>query len=926
MPNEDQPMNQGTWEQAVAANPAFVDAMYAKYQTNPNTVDASWYFLFRALDAGQQPDPFTATSEACSELRIRDLINAYRTYGHLQAQFNPIATHTVEEPFQLKLETLGFKPEELSTPFPTLGLFSSQTAPLQEIIDTLKNIYCATVGIEYMGLDNPELEQWIRQQIEPAGFHPPHNIDQKRMILHHLNRSELFESFLHTKYTGQKRFSLEGGETLIPMLESAIEIGAQLGAEEYIIGMAHRGRLNVLSNILKKSHAVIFSEFEEGYIPNSFEGSGDVKYHKGFYSEVTMPDQKKVRISLAPNPSHLESVDPVVEGQTLARQLQTKDSTQKKVIPILIHGDAALSGQGVIYETLQLYRLPGYSTGGTVHFVINNQIGFTATPEESRSTRYCTDIAHAFSAPVFHVNAEDPEGCVFAAILAMKIRNQFHCDVFVDLNCYRKHGHNETDEPAYTQPLEYQLIRQKKPIREIYRDQLIHEGVVEKQLAEQLEKEFTEGLLQAQQEAKSKKEKTSIPKTETTVQGQSQAINTSVPKKVLKSIAEKLSQVSEGFQIHPKLNHFVQERLGTIGEESKPIDWGTAELLAYGSILWDGLHIRLSGQDSVRGTFSHRHAAWKDQVVDQVYTPLNHLKPDQGRFDVFNSSLSEYAALGFEFGYSVGYPNALVIWEAQFGDFSNGAQVIIDQYIATAEQKWGLKFGLVLFLPHGYEGQGPEHSSGRMERFLALAGEDNMNIVNPTTPAQFFHLLRRQVLNPIRKPLIVFTPKGLLRNPACVSTIADLSQGNFQEFLDDPGPGSDVKRLVLCCGRIYYDLIAAREQANISDLAIIRIEQLYPLHIEKLKMVLAKYKTAKKFFWVQEEPINMGAWEFIHPLLQPLLPINLEYIGRSRSASPAVGSYAMHKKQHTAILESLFAEKGPKGQKGPNRKRIKDEG
>lgn len=892
-----------------------IEDAYSKYQQNPSSIDPSWRSYFESLEKGDtsHSEPIVGTVQidqsAPKDLRIYHLIEAYRTFGHLLAKINPIEIHPIQEPWQLKLETLGFSQHELPLPFPTCGLMEKKTATLREIIDTLKSIYCDKIGIEYMGLQSPEMEKWLQEHIEPSRFKIKLSIEQKQMILQQLNRSELFESFLHTKFTAQKRFSLEGGETLIPMLEAIIETGSQLGLEEFVIGMAHRGRLNVLSNILRKSHSDIFSEFEDNYIPNTFEGSGDVKYHKGFSSTVDMPNGQNVKIFLAPNPSHLEAVDPVVEGQVRARQVLCNDDVrQEKVVPILVHGDAAIAGQGIVYETLQLYKIKGYSTGGTIHIVINNQIGFTAVAQETRSTHYCTDIARAFSAPVFHVNAEDPEGCVYATNLAVELRQKFHCDVFIDLNCYRKYGHNEADEPAYTQPLEYQLIRQKRPIREIYRDALIHQSVVEKHLAEELEAEFTKGLHQALQESKTSFQQSAQTSQNVVPVVKTASINTSIPVVSLKEIAQRLSAIPKDFNIHPKLRNLVQERLSMITTASKPIDWGMAELLAYASLLWDGIHVRLSGQDSRRGTFSHRHAVWMDQKTGEAYFALSHLKNKQGRFEVINSLLSEYAVLGFEFGYSFAYPDALVIWEAQFGDFANGAQVMIDQFITPGEQKWGKKCGVVLLLPHGYEGQGPEHSSGRMERFLSLAGNDNIRVVNPTTPAQFFHLLRKQAINPVRKPLVVFTPKGLLRHPACTSPIGDLTQGGFQEIIGDELPPDQVSRLVFCCGRIYYDLAAEREKAKVEDMAIVRIEQLYPLRVEQLKELIEKYTNLKECFWVQEEPKNMGAWDFIHPELTSLIPkdIVLNYAGRPRSASPAVGSYAKHKMELATILKTVF--------------------
>lgn len=912
-------MSNKQWMEAAIANPFLVEQLYETYLIQPNQVDSSWYFTFSdsiPKISSYQDSSYQERTTQCPPvdqelhaLRVFNLIEAYRSYGHLQVNLNPIALQEKGIPEALQLVHFGFTQDDLSQLFPTWGLLEEENAPLQTIIDVLKEIYCNKIGIEYKGLGNPELEKWIQDRIEPSRCRSLLSKEQKWMIMEQLNRSELLESFIHMKYTGQKRFSLEGGETLIPMLEAIIESGSQQQAEEWIIGMAHRGRLNVLNNILKKNHADIFSEFEDHYEPNTFEGSGDVKYHKGFFSEVTLPTGRKVKISLPPNPSHLEAIDPVVEGLVRAKQMQTpaKDA-QNIIIPILIHGDAAIAGQGIVYETMQFGQIAGYANGGTIHIVINNQIGFTATPQETRSTPYCTDIARAFSSPVFHVNAEDPEGSVYAATLAIEIRQRFHCDVFIDLNCYRKYGHNESDEPAYTQPLEYQIIREKHPIRELYRDQLIARGVMAETIAK-MESEYNQSLQEALKEAKSPKKKERKTPEEHTQKDLFAPVKTKVDKKILVSIAESISTVPKGFTINSKLQHLVQERLSMITKEAKQIDWGMAELLAYGSILWEGINVRLSGQDSKRGTFSHRHAVWVDQKVENSYVPLSHLKEGQGRFDILNSPLSEYAAVGFEFGYSVAFPNSLVIWEAQFGDFCNGAQIVIDQFISTAEQKWDQQFSLVLFLPHGYEGQGPEHSSGRMERFLSLAGEDNMRIANLTTPAQLFHLLRRQTHNKIKKPLILFTPKGLLRHPQCISTLKELTQGHFKEVIDDEiSKDGKKQRLVFCSGRIYYDLLAERSKREENDLALIRIEQLYPLHKEKIQEIIRKYAEVKEFFWVQEEPHNMGAWSFIQPLIEPLLPKNrkLRYVGRPRSASPAVGSHVVHHKQFEEMMNALF--------------------
>lgn len=927
-----------------------IEEQYARYQQDPLSVDKNWQELFKQLEASESRTPKYPSSRTTpstpppvsidfstpmlipeevagrsvlyyprveisakgADYRTRDLIHAYRTYGHLAAVTNPVTMQPLEEPEELNFENYSFTKQDLSARFPTFGLFNEEETPLLDIINALKSTYCDRIGVEYIGIHSSELEKWLQEQVEHKRFRLDFTIDQKQMILKLLNKSEQFESFIHTKYVGQKRFSLEGAETLIPMLAAIIDYGAVHGVQEYVLGMSHRGRLNVLANIFDKSYADIFSEFEEGYIPASVEGSGDVKYHKGFYSQVKTIHGHTVSLTLTPNPSHLESVNPVVEGMTKGRQILKGDNTQQKIVPLLIHGDAAISGQGIVYETMQFNNLEGYSTGGTIHIVINNQIGFTTVPKDSRSTRYCTDIARIFGAPVFHVNAEDPEGCVYAAQLALEIKQRFKCDVFIELMCYRKYGHNETDEPAFTQPIEYQVIRKKQPIREIYRDLLIHQGAVEKNVAEALEAEFKASLQEAlkakkppSKEGGSKSERATTPDPEIF-----QHIQTGVPKELLQEVGTFICHVPQKMAVHPKIAVLQKERLAMLHDDEtrRGIDWGMAELLAYGTILWSGTDIRISGQDSCRGTFSHRHAVLMDQTREEGFVPLKHLKPGQGRFDIYNSPLSEFAVLGFEYGYSIACQEALIIWEAQFGDFSNGAQVIIDQYISTAEQKWAQKSRLTLLLPHGYEGQGPEHSSGRIERFLTLAGDNNMQIVNPTTPAQLFHLLRRQVMRSVQKPLVVFTPKGLLRHPACISHLDDFTQGSFQEILEDPTPPKRARRLVLCSGRIYYDLIAEREKKGVDDMNIARIEQLYPLDAERLKSVIGKCSMLKECIWVQEEPSNMGAWNFMRPILKELLPkeVELSFVGRPRSASPAVGSYAMHKREHIALINALF--------------------
>lgn len=905
-------------------NPELYEQMYIRYLDNPESVDPSWRLMFDQFEKEPspptlpRPQPIPARpiepetikgspkmiESSSDQMRIYHLIQAYRLYGHLLADTNPLSTSQKEQPLELSLGELGFEQSELSDTFPTCGLTSEERLPLKEIVTILQDIYCGAIGVEYMDLHSPELEHWLQSKVEPSRFKIDLTIDQKQMILQHLNKSGLFEWFLQTKYVGQKRFSLEGGETLIPILAALIQTGAQFGIKELVLGMAHRGRLNVLCNIFDKSYSTIFSEFEDHMTPELFEGSGDVKYHKGFSSTVKISENREVELLLSPNPSHLESVCPVVEG--LVRGKQALGQSSDHIVPVLVHGDAALSGQGVVYETLQMNKLRGYSTGGTLHIVINNQIGFTTLPSDYRSTRYCTDIAKAFGAPVFHVNAEDPEACVYATNLALEIRQKFQCDVFIDMICYRKYGHNESDEPAFTQPIEYKEIRQKKSIRELYRDKLLQEGVVERALARELEEEFKKGLQQALKKVKEIQKPTEP--TEKRSPGDSivfEKVSTGVDKKTLIDVTEAAFSIPTGLTVHRKLEQLIESRKSMI-LEGKSIDWGVAETLAYGTLLKEGRHIRISGQDACRGTFSHRHAVWMDQEEEREYYPLQSL----GEFNIYNSSLSEMGVLGFEYGYNLARPNAMTIWEAQFGDFCNGAQVIIDQYLSTGEQKWNQKSSLILFLPHGYEGQGPEHSSGRMERFLTLSGQDNMVVANPTLPAQMFHLLRRQLKWNLVKPLIVFTPKGLLRLPACVSSVDDLEKGSFHEILDDPKRQSHAKRLVLCNGRIFYDLDAERERRQADDVAIVRIEQLYPLHTDRLRDVIHSYKKIEECLWVQEEPSNMGAWNYIRYQLSRLLPVDvhLGYAGRQRCASPATGSFNRHKQEHKEILQTVFPD------------------
>ena len=886
-------------------NAAYIEELHAKYRVDPLSVEASWRHFFEGMQFSGELS-FTKSDTSPSLFRIQKLIGAYRRFGHLLVHLNPIGSAPTVVP-ELSLARLGFTEAELSQLFPTAGFCSTEEAPLSEIIAALQKVYSSRIGFEYMDLGDVAVEAWLQEKIEP-NFKSEFPLADKRYILELLGKAELFETFIHTKFIGQKRFSLEGGETLIPLLAELIDHGASLGLNDVVIGMAHRGRLNVLANILNKPYSFIFQEFEDSILPLLFEGNGDVKYHKGFSATILNRANVAVRLHLAANSSCLEAVDPVVLGQTRARR-----DLQQACGAILIHGDASFTGQGVIYESLQLMSLPGYQTAGTIHVIVNNQIGFTTLPEEGRSTRYCTDIAKAFGCPVFHVNAEDPESCLLAAKLSAEFRVKFKKDVFIDLNCYRKYGHNEGDEPAFTQPLQYQMIRAKKTIRQLYVEQLKREGAIEEQLAEELAEQFRTTLNVALE--RGKKEEPHLPEERygEKIEPLKSALlfdrfETGVEEQKLRLIADTITAVPADFSPHPKLQKLLQERIAMLAGN---VDWAMAEALSFGSLLQEQVPIRMTGQDCRRGTFSHRHAVWVDAKNSSLYFPLASL----GTFDIYNSPLSEFACLGFEYGYTWSNRKALVIWEAQFGDFSIGAQTVIDHYIASAEQKWARYSNLVLLLPHGYEGQGPEHSSGRIERFLQLAGVHNMQIVNATTPAQYFHLLRRQALRDIKKPLIVFTPKSLLRLPACSSPLGQFTSGQFEEVLDDPKRSGQaaaaaheavqgaVTRVLLCSGKVYYDLLAERERRKREDVAILRIEQLYPIHEAKLKQLFARYQTCSDIRWVQEEPQNMGAWEFI----QPFLPSGTRYVGRPRSAVTATGSFKQHKQELDHFMNEAFA-------------------
>ncbi|MEI8300606.1 MAG: 2-oxoglutarate dehydrogenase E1 component, partial [Chlamydiota bacterium] len=870
------------------------------YLTNPESVELSWRYFFEGVRLSSH---FQSVSGG--GFSSKALIDGYRYFGHLAAHCNPLKEPTpISNIKELQLETYGFKRDDLEVEVDTWGVLPLAKAKLKDVIKALEAIYCENIGVEIGHLEASK-QAFIIQKLE-SNLATSLTQADKHEILKDLNRSEIFESFIHRKYPGQKRFSLEGGESLIPLFNEVLNKGANLGIEECVIGMAHRGRLNLLANIMQKSYRDIFYEFSPYYMPNTCEGSGDVKYHKGFRVTKNTKSGKAIKLELCENPSHLESVNMVVEGIVKAKQVLAKGSDpQGMIVPILIHGDASLAGQGAVYETLQLSLLEGYSVGGTLHIVINNQVGFTATEKETRSTRYCTDIAKAFDCPVFHVNGDDPEGCVEAGRLAVEFRQKFRSDVFIEIVCYRKYGHSEGDEPLFTQPKLYQEIQKKKNVRNLYKEHLLTTHELTDQEAQNLEDTFLQELTQAEKdiaELANAKATTCEKKTESF----SEKISTAVSEKKLMELATSFCATPQELSIHPKIHKLLQDRLHAL-HEKKGIDWGLAEYLSYASLLVEGYPVRISGEDSQRGTFAHRHAVVVDQLSEKKYFPLAHLSLDQALFTVYNSHLSEYGVMGFEFGYAQVMQQGLVIWEAQFGDFANGAQIIIDQYVSSCEQKWGINNGLVLFLPHGNEGQGPAHSSARLERFIQMTANANMQIVVPTEPAQMFHLLRSHAIATKKKPLIVFTPKGLLRYQPSLSALKDFTERHFKEVIDDQ-EHLQANTLILCSGKVYYDLIEEREKRKADHIAIIRIEQLYPWPKDELKKILSQYPHVKNYKFVQEEHRNMGSYEYVLRHAREILPDNarLSYAGRAASASPAAGSLALHNQQKKELLEKAF--------------------
>ncbi|NVO86123.1 2-oxoglutarate dehydrogenase E1 component [Hymenobacter terrestris] len=917
------------------ANGEFIDQLYQSYKNDPESVDFGWRKFFEGFDFSQQfPDgelpqadgegalvtPASTNNAPAirsvdresgdKETQVRNLIYAYRSRGHLVAQTNPVRARK-DRKAHLQLADFGLGEADLDTVFRSgnviVGL--DDDATLRQIVDALQKIYTRSIGFEYTYIRDPKVLDWFRDKVERESLSFKPSKEYKKRILSKLNEAVVFENFLHTKFLGQKRFSLEGGETTIPALDAIIRKGAELGVEEVMIGMAHRGRLNVLANIMGKTYEQIFSEFQGTAVPDLTMGDGDVKYHMGFSSQVEV-DGHSVNLKLAPNPSHLEAVNPVVEGFVRAKLDHGYGNNLNKVMPILIHGDAAVSGQGIGYELTQMSQLEGYKAGGTIHFVINNQVGFTTDFEDGRSSIYSTDLAKIIDAPVLHVNGDDPEAVVFAVQLATEYRQEFHADIFIDMVCYRRHGHNESDEPKFTQPTLYNLISKHQNPREVYNATLVKRGDVDAELADELDKEFRE-TLQARLDLVKQQ---ALPYHYQPLENEwrnlrrstsddfKQSPETGISEEALAKVGTALTKLPEGFRPLKQIDKLMEERRKMFFE-TRVLNWAAAELLAYGSLLLDKHIVRVSGQDVQRGTFSHRHAVLHDAETSAPYNSLNHIAEGQETLRIYNSLLSEYAVLGFEFGYAMANPTALVVWEAQFGDFANGAQTMIDQFIVSSESKWQRMNGLVMLLPHGYEGQGPEHSNARPERFLQLAAENNIIVANMTTPANFFHALRRQLTWEFRKPLIVMSPKSMLRNPLCVSPVDEFVSGRFREVLgDDYAEAKKVKRVLLCSGKVYFDLLDEQQQSERRDVAIVRLEQLHPFPQQQLNAELAKYPKAK-VYWVQEEPENMGYWNYLLRFMRRELE---NVISRKPSASPATGYNKVHVKEQKDIVARAF--------------------
>ena len=899
-----------------AAHTGFIADLYDQYLVNPDAVEPSWRSFFQGYDLAnedysfsEEETPVGIPQEVRKEFLVADLINGYRTRGHLFTETNPVRDRRQYTP-SLELDNFGLDENDLNKEFSAGDILGLGRVKLSVIVNHLKKVYCDSIGVEYMYMRNPEKLKWWQQRLNENENHPKYSVDAKKYILSKINHAVTFESFLQTKYVGQKRFSLEGGEALIPGISVALRDAAEIfGVKECVLGMAHRGRLNTLVNIFKKPVRDLFSEFE-GKDFEDDDIDGDVKYHLGLTLSKTYRDGNSIKMNLVPNPSHLETVAAVAEGITRAKIDRKYNGDSSKILPIIIHGDAAIAGQGIAYEIVQMAKLNGYKTGGTIHVVVNNQVGFTTNYLDARSSTYCTDVGKVTLSPVLHINADDTEAVCHAMQMALEFRMRFKSDIFIDLLGYRKYGHNEGDEPRFTQPKLYKAISKHKNVKDIYAEKLLQEGAISASHLSEITAEF-KGMLEKEFDLSKKDKKSKVKEfmkstweafDREDLSTMLEPVDTSYKATQLKHIAKVVSTVPEGVKFLRKAERILEGRAKMVFETNK-LDWGMAENLAYGSLMEEGFNVRISGQDVERGTFSHRHAVLRDEVTEERINLLNKNRDSKGEMSIYNSLLSEYGVLGFDYGYAMGNPNTLTIWEAQFGDFSNGAQIMFDQYISAAEDKWKLQNGIVILLPHGYEGQGSEHSSARIERYLQLCAIDNMTVTNCTTPANFYHLLRRQMKRDYRKPLIVFTPKSLLRHPKVVSTVEDLATGEFQEVIDDTINPDKVKKLVFCMGKFYYDLLEEREILERDDVALVRIEQLFPLHLEKLQKVIDRYPNVVNYVWAQEEPRNMGAWSF---MLERFDLVKLSVCSRKYYAVPAAGSSTRFKKRHKAVIDSVF--------------------
>jgi 2-oxoglutarate dehydrogenase E1 component len=897
------------------SNADLLEANYALWKKDPTSVDSTWSAFFEGFELGNlvQKSAGTGGGDGTWQTKVDQLVQTYRSVGHTKAHLNPLSKTAPEAPL-LSLETLGFTQKDLDRPASSALIANGKQFALRELIAMLDNLYCRHIGAEFSHIQNPKAREWVCDKFEAVTAKSTVSSDTQKRMLRQILSVESFEKFLHTRFVGQKRFSIEGGESLMVALYGVLENCPNHGIEEIVMGMAHRGRLSVINDFLQKPISVMFAQFSENYMPDTVAGDGDVKYHLGYRTKRELPDGYQVSVRLASNPSHLEAVNSVVEGIARARQRVRSDSeTRSKVVPILIHGDAAFAGQGVVAETLNMSQLEGYRTGGTLHIITNNQIGFTTLPADARSSRYCTDVAKMIEAPIFHVNGDDPLAVRLCTELALEYRQTFKSDVILDIVCYRRHGHNEGDEPLFTQPVMYREISAHPSLGTLYRQNLLKVGVLTSEEASVLDREFEARYESAFAEVKAAEQNKDLNRfSQSNVVFQPpfsfEPVQTAISKAALDQVCTALTTLPEGFQMLTRLKKFFLEKRQQVWADGGPFDWSFGEALAFGSLVQEGTPVRLSGQDCRRGTFSHRHAVLYDERTRDRYTPLQNVAPEQARFNVYNSLLSEAAVLGFDYGYTLHYPDLLCLWEAQFGDFSNGAQIVIDQFIAAGESKWQRPSGIVMLLPHGYEGQGPEHSSARLERFLQLCAQDNMQVCNFTTPAQYFHALRRQMKRAFRKPLIVMAPKSLLRAPECVSRTEDFTSGTFEEILPGPllGTADKVSRVIFCTGKVYYDLLKHRDSNGIADAAIVRIEQLYPLHREKLAGVVKKFRKAKTFVWCQEESENMGAWSFLRWDLAQIAGKDIVYSGRDASSSPAVGALSTHKVEQRKLVEEAF--------------------